>query len=126
MAPSPAERDVLFREFAKALFKNDLDALYSVVVPEFRWDYHDGLSETKSLVGVEAIGAHLAEQKMIFSARRYHDVSYHHLPDVSFMTFRVSETIRATGMRRDQSGVERYTFEDGKIATKDVYRKPSA
>jgi hypothetical protein len=40
------------------------------------------------------------------------------------MTFRVSETVRATGEEREQRGIERYTFEDGKIATKDVYRKP--
>lgn len=126
MTPFPAERDALFRDFAKAFFKNDLDALYRVVVPEFRWDYYDGVSQTKSLVEKEAIGAHLAEQKKFFSAQHYHDVVYHHLPDVSFMTFRVSETIRATGLRRDQSGVELYTFRDGKIATKDVYRKPSA
>lgn len=120
------ERDALFRDFAKAFFKNDLDALYRVVIPEFRWDYYDGISLTKSLVGKEAIGAHLAEQKQLFSAQGYHPVTYYHLPDVSFMTFRVSETIRATGVQRDQSGVELYTFRDGKIATKDVYRKPLA
>jgi hypothetical protein len=39
------------------------------------------------------------------------------------MTFRVSETVRSTGEQREQRGIERYTFEDGKIATKDVYRK---
>jgi hypothetical protein len=40
------------------------------------------------------------------------------------MTFRVSETVRMTGEHREQRGIERYTFEGGKIATKDVYRKP--
>ena len=40
------------------------------------------------------------------------------------MTFRVSETVRSTGEHREQRGVERYTFENGKIASKDVYRKP--
>ena len=28
--------------------------------------------------------------------------------------------------QREQQGVERYTFENGKLATKDVYRKPIA
>jgi hypothetical protein len=46
------------------------------------------------------------------------------LPDISFMTFRVSETVRATGEVREQRGIECYRFEGGKIATKDVYRKP--
>jgi hypothetical protein len=63
---------------------------------------------------------------MLFSAQRFHDVVYHHLPDTTFMTFRVSETARATGAERQQRGIERYTFRDGKIAIKDVYRKPIA
>ena len=42
------------------------------------------------------------------------------------MTFRVSETLRATGEQREQRGIESYTFRDGKLATKDVYRKPVA
>ena len=125
MVPTPAERDVLFRDFARALFNGDIDALYRVVVPKFRWNYHDGVSVTKSLVGAEAIRAHMAEQKAMFSTQRYHAVSYYHLPEISFMTFQISETITATDTRRNQSGVECYTFENGKIATKDVFRKPS-
>jgi len=33
---------------------------------------------------------------------------------------------RATGEQREQCGIERYTFEDRKLATKDVYRKSIA
>jgi hypothetical protein len=51
-------------------------------------------------------------------------VVYHHAGDISFMTFRVSETLRASGEQREQRGIERYTFRDGRLATKDVYRKP--
>ena len=40
------------------------------------------------------------------------------------MTFRVSETLRATGEQREQRGIESYSFRDGRLATKDVYRKP--
>ena len=40
------------------------------------------------------------------------------------MTFRVSETVRAAGDQREQCGIERYSFKDGRLATKDVYRKP--
>ena len=124
MAPSPTERDELLRGFARALFKGDLDALYSVVTPDFLWTFHDGLTLTKSLADASAIAGHLAEQKTLFSAQRFHEVAYHHAGDMTFMTFRVSETVRATGEQREQCGVESYTFRDGKLATKDVYRKP--
>ena len=124
MTPSPAERDELFKGFARALFKGDLDALYEVVTPDFLWSFHDGLAVTKSLAGPDAIQKHLAEQKALLSAQRFHDVVYRHTGDISFMTFRVSETLRATGEQREQRGIESYSFRDGKLATKDVYRKP--
>jgi ketosteroid isomerase-like protein len=126
MVPSSAERDELFRGFARALFKGDVGALYSVVTPDFLWTFHDGLALTKSLVGAAAIAGHLAEQKALLSAQRFHDVAYHHSGAMTFMTFRVSETVRATGEQREQRGVESFTFKDGKLATKDVYRKPVA
>ena len=124
MIPSPTARDELFKRFARALFKGDMDALYQVVAPDFRWSFHDGLNVTKSLADPAAIAAHIAEQKALFAAQLFHDVAYHHAGDMTFMTFRVSETVRATGAPREQRGVESYTFRDGKLATKDVYRKP--
>jgi ketosteroid isomerase-like protein len=125
MAPSPAQQDELFKAFARALFKGDIDALYRVVTPDFLWTFHDGLAVTKSLADPAAIAAHLAEQKSLFSAQRFHEVAYHHAGELTFMTFRVSETVRATGDVREQRGVESYTFRDGKLATKDVFRKPA-
>jgi ketosteroid isomerase-like protein len=124
MTPSPAERDELFKGFARALFKGDMDALYRVVTPDFLWSFHDGLVLTKSLADPAAISKHLTEQKLLFSAQRFHDVAHHHSGDLTFMTFRVSETLRATGEAREQRGIESYTFRDGQLATKDVYRKP--
>ena len=124
MIPSPAERDELLKCFARALFKGDMDALYGVVTPDFLWSFHDGLVVTKSLAGAAAIRQHLTEQKALFSAQRFHDVAYHHAPEVTFMTFRVSETLQASGEQREQRGIESYTFRDGRLATKDVYRKP--
>jgi ketosteroid isomerase-like protein len=126
MPLSPNERDALFRGFARALFKGDLDALYQVIAPDFVWRYHDGLSEERVLASRAAICDHIAERKAFFAESRFHDVVYHHLPDLSFMTFRVSEIVRSTGEHREQRGIERYTFASGKIATKDVYRKPVA
>ena len=124
MTPTATERDILFKAFSHALFTRDMEALYRVVTPDFLWSYHDGLSVTKSLTGAGLITAHLADQKELFSARRFHAIAYHHLAEMTFMTMRVSETVRATSAPREQSGIERYTFKDGKIATKDVYRKP--
>ena len=43
---------------------------------------------------------------------------------MTFMTFRISETVRVTGEQREPRDVESYSFEDGRLATKDVYRKP--
>jgi ketosteroid isomerase-like protein len=124
MIPSPTERGELFKRFARALFKGDMDALYHVVTPDFLWSFHDGHAVTKSLRGPAAVAAHLDEQKALFSAQRFHDVVYHHAGDITFMTFRVRETVRATGEQREQRGIERYSFADGRLATKDVYRKP--
>jgi ketosteroid isomerase-like protein len=124
MVPSPAERDDLLKGFARALFKGDIDALYKIVTPDFHWTFDDGLVVTKSLAGPAAIAEHLAEQKALFSAQRFHDVAHHHAGEMTFMTFRVSETLRATGEQREQRGIESYTFADGRLATKDVYRKP--
>jgi ketosteroid isomerase-like protein len=124
MAPSPDQRDELFKRFARALFRADMDALYQAVTPDFLWSFHDGLAVTTSLQGRDAIAAHLTEQKAHLSAQRFHDVAYHHAGDISFMTFRVSETVRANGEQREQRGIERYSFADGRLATKDVYRKP--
>ena len=122
--PSPVERDELLKGFARALFKNDMDALYKVVAPDFLWTFHDGLTTTKSLVGPIAIREHLSVQSALFTSQRFHEVAYHHAIEMTFMTFRVSETMRKTGEQREQRGVECYTFRDGKLATKDVYRKP--
>ena len=124
MIPSPAERDQLLKGFARALFGGDMEALYRVVAPDFLWSFHDGLVTTKALAGPDAIREHLAEQKARFSAQRFHEVVYHHAGDSTFMTFRVSETLRDTGEQREQRGIERYTFRDGLLTTKDVYRKP--
>jgi ketosteroid isomerase-like protein len=126
MIPSFEQRDELLKGFAKALFRRDLDALYAVVTSDFLWSFHDGLSVTKSLAGREQILAHLESQKELFSTQRFEDVIYHHCPDLSFMTCRIDETVRATGEKREQRGIELYRFRDGKLSLKDVYRKPIA
>ena len=124
LAPSIEEREALFKRFSAAFGKKDIPALYQAVTPDFLWSYHDGASVTKTLHDADSIAAHFADQQARFSAQRFYDVTYYHVPDRSFMTFHVSETVRADGSQRDQCGVEIYTFRGGRIATKDVYRKP--
>ena len=68
MTPTATERDAIFQAFARALFKNDMDALYEVVTPDFVWRYHDGVSTERVLTGRDAISAHIAERKAFFSA----------------------------------------------------------
>lgn len=126
MIPTFAQRDDLLKGFAKALFRRDLDALYEVVTPDFLWSFHDGLSVTKALVGRDQILAHLESQRELFSSQRFEEVVYHHCPDLSFMTCRIDETLRAIGEKRAQRGIELYRFRDGRLALKDVYRKPIA
>ena len=64
------------------------------------------------------------EQRERFAKQRFEAVEYHHLDEISFMTARVREILEESGEEREQALVERYTFVDGRIALKDVYRKP--
>jgi len=122
MSTTSAERDALFKAFARAFFKADMAAMYEVVTPDFVWASSDGKGGVVRLEGREAIAAHLARSRERTEAR-FQDVSYYHAAEATFMTFRLVETDRATGAVSEQVGVERYTFRDGRIALKDVYRK---
>lgn len=119
-----AEREELFKAFGRAFFKKDVEALYRVVTPGFQWRGQDETGAPRLLASPEAIRAHFDRQRETFSEQRFSDVVYEHLPDASFMTFRLTETRRADGIVSNVAGVEVYKFEDGRIALKDVYRKP--
>lgn len=123
--PMLAEREALFKAFGRAFFKKDVEALYQVVTPDFQWRGQDDTGAPRLLASPEAIRAHFERQQEIYSAQRFSDVIYQHLPDISFMTFRLTETRREDGAVGDHQGVEVYTFKDGRIALKDVYRKPA-
>jgi ketosteroid isomerase-like protein len=123
--PALAEREELFKAFGRAFFKKEVDALYRVVTPDFQWRGQDETGAPRLLASPEAIRAHFERQREIYSEQRFRDVVYQHLLEVSFMTFRLTETRRADGAVSDHEGVEVYTFRDGRIALKDVYRKPA-
>lgn len=122
---SPAERDQLFKTFGRAFFKRDVGLLYEAVTADFTWLSSDARGRVERIQGREAVGAKLAAPGPLEGVR-FHDVAYHHAPDATFMTFRLTGTERATGMSVEEVGIERYTFRDGRIAVKDVYRKPTA
>lgn len=119
------EREELFKAFGRAFFKKDVEALYRVVTPDFQWRGQEEAGAPRLLASPEAIRAHFERQRAQNIEQRFHDVVYRHLPDVSFMTFRLTETHRSSGTVSGHAGVEVYTFRDGRIALKDVYRKPA-
>lgn len=122
-APDPAERDRLFRTFGRAWFKRDLDLLYEVVTPDFEWRSVDRTGTARLIKSRAGISEVFAAQAASKDRVGFSDVVYHHAPEASFMTFRLTETEAATNTVHEQLGIERYTFRDGRIATKDVYRK---
>ncbi len=124
MTPTTAERDTIFKAFGRAFFKQDLDAMYQVVTPDFVWSVQGG-DAPRQLTSREAIVAYFAERKQQVENVRFHDVVYHHAPDATFMTFRITGTDKTTGRAFENIGVERYTFRDGRLAVKDVYTKPA-
>jgi ketosteroid isomerase-like protein len=126
-APSAAERDALFKTFGRAWFRRDAELLYQAVTPDFVWQSCDGDGSVRRITGREAVAAALAATAPGSAPvqRRFEDVVYHHAPDASFMTFRLVETDASSGKVRVEAGLERYTFKDGRIALKDVYRKPA-
>lgn len=119
------ERDVLFKSFGRAFFRRDVDALYETVAPDFAWHSIDENGASRVITGREAVGAQLAKRSDRLENVRFEDVVYHHAPDATFMTFRLTATEKATGKPHEEVGIERYTFKDGRILTKDVYRKPA-
>lgn len=124
-SPPPAERDALFKAFGRAWFKRDVDLLFEAVTPDFEWRFADGSGGRARVTGREAVAAEFAAMAMGGRRVRFADVVYHHAPDATFMTFRIIETDPVTGADKEYDGVERYTFRDGRIAVKDVYRKPA-
>ena len=123
MNPSAEERDALFKAFGRAFFKQDLDAMYEVVTPDFAYSILVN-DEPRQMTSREQVAAFFEERKGIQKDVRFEDVVFHHAPDATFMTYRVTGTDVATGERFERIGVERYTFSDGRIAEKDVYSRP--
>ena len=124
-APSTADRDRLFKTFGRAWFKRDVALLYEAVTPDFEWRWADGTGATRRIASRDGVAEAFAAAAAGPNKTRFEDVVYHHAPDATFMTFRIIETTAAGDKLRDEVGIERYTFKDGRIAVKDVYKKPA-
>ena len=124
MTPSPEDRDALFRAFGRAFFKEDLDALYDVVSNDFTWTILVD-DAVRIMDSQDKIADFMDERRRTLENVRFEDVVYHHAPDASFMTFRMTATDKATGDAIERLGVERYVFRDGRLAVKDVYTRPA-
>lgn len=125
MAPTADERDALFKSFGRAFFKRDTDALYEVCTQNFVWMTLDAHGAPKAIKGKAAVAEQLQRRSEELEDIRFEDVQYHHAPDATFMTFRLTATRKDTGEPHEEIGIERYTFESGRIAMKDVYKKPA-
>jgi ketosteroid isomerase-like protein len=125
VTPTAEDRDALFKAFSRAFFKRDVEAMYQVVAPDFVWQMNNTGEGAVTLASPGDISRHFEARKAGGKDVRFEDVVYHHADDATFMTFRMRETCRETGATQEHMGVERYTFRDGKIALKDVYRKPT-
>ena len=124
MSPSAEERDAIFKSFGRAFFKRDADALYEVCSPDFTWMTLDENGDAKAITGKAAVAEQLQRRSDQLENVRFEDVHYHHAPDTTFMTFRLTATRKDTGESHVEHGIARYVFKDGKIATKDVFKKP--
>ncbi len=125
MSLAAADRDALFKAFGRAFFKRDVDALYETVTDDFVWYSLDQGGNVNAITGRAAVADQLAARSPQLENVRFEDVVYHHAPDATFMTFRLTARNVDTGEPHEEIGVERYTFRDGRIAVKDVYRKAS-
>lgn len=123
MNPSEAERDLLFKQFGRAFFKQDLDALYAVVTKNFTYSI---LVEdvTRIMNTRDEVAAFFKERNGTQNDVRFKDVVFHHAEEATFMTYRVTGNDVTTNTRFERVGVERYTFYNGLISEKDVYSHP--
>ena len=106
MAPSEAERDLLFKQFGRAFFKQDMDALYEVVTENFTYSILVN-DESRVMRSRDEVAAFFKERNGTQKDVRFEDVVFHHAQEATFMTYRVTGTDLATNARFEKIGVER-------------------
>ena len=124
MAPNSEQRDAIFKTFGRAFFKQDLDLMYEAVTLDFTWTVQDD-DIVHVLDSREKIAVFFEQRRGRYEGVRFDDVVFHHAPNETFMTYRMTGTEVTTGEAFAKFGVERYTFRDGKLTAKDVYSRPA-
>lgn len=122
MTTSVETREALFKAFGRAFFRQDMEAMFEVVTEDFTWTVEEQ-GQVRVLTGKQQIAGFFAERRGRYENVRFTDVVFHHAPEATFMQYRISGTVAATGEPFDRVGIERYTFRDGRLAVKDVYAR---
>ena len=123
MTPTKTARDLLFKKFGRAFFKQNLDAMYEVVTSDFTYSIVVN-DTTRTMQTRDQVAAFFQERNGTQREVRFEDVVFYHAEDVTFRTYRITDTDIATNETFERVGVERYTFKNGRIAEKDVYSRP--
>ena len=122
-ARSVAESVKLLERFAEAWNQHDLDALMSMMSDDCVFDASSGPQvEGRRSEGQRAVRAAYAEVFDVFPDAHWADAR-HFVADkrgVSEWTFSGTQK---DGKRVEVTGCDLFTFRDGKIATKNSYRK---
>ena len=96
MNPTAEERDALFKSFGRAFFRQDLDAMYEVVTTDFT--YSILVNDAPRVMNTRRqVADFFEERKGIQQDVRFEDVVFHHAPDATFMTYRVTGVDVASG-----------------------------
>ena len=95
MAPNNEQRDAIFKTFGRAFFKQDLDLMYEAVAPDFTWTVQDE-DVVHVLDSREKIADFFEQRRGRFENVRFDDVVFHHAPEETFMTYRMTGTVVAT------------------------------
>ena len=113
--PSPPNRDVLLTAFSKALFARDVEAIYRTVTPDFVWRLPIGpdVPVAREIASPEQLAAYFDERERMYDGMRFHDVVYHHAPEATFMTFRVTARRKDGGARVDAAAWSATCFATG-------------
>jgi ketosteroid isomerase-like protein len=123
MSVALADRDALFRKFGSAFVKRDIELLYTIVSEDFTWRYSEASGVVGSVTGKDKVLNHMQHQADRLVDVKFHHMVWHHVGDASFGTFRLSARDADTGDAVEERGIEYYTFKDGRVNLKDVYRK---
>ena len=83
MTPTKTDRDLLFKKFGRAFFKQDLDAMYEVVTNDFTYSILVN-DVTRTMQTRDQVAAFFQERNGTQRDVRFEDVVFHHAEDATF------------------------------------------